>query len=845
VGLLATNSIYQVQFSSSNVADTALPMSSGLLLQSKAFLLNNYVYYYVCPMSSTYINGSDNVVTNTSQQGLYLMGFDLISFEMVCYKKVESGTYGFQEDAIRCLPEVCFVTEDGYQKFVFAYLRKSRVISSTDGITYLYGVQSVSSYQSTKAADRQVIAEALQFTGGQLYQYDGSTVVEAGFNLYPAISTSYAVDVIGGGIGTYGATQDPTVQYVATYEWTDQNGNIHRSAPSDPFPVKVYDTTEPTGSRPTFNFNGLFMELRDNPYRGRAFKYLSGLPVNLQPGDFVTATTAYPSGTYVEAIVDALSVGGGYGEGIVIVMSTVSTAATNVTYPFIRAATGVPAGVYPVDIINGSKLIEAASGGIFRLGQRIYPVAGAPAGFPSGAVITKDYGTGFYDIDQAATATTTVNTWTKDSRSNYITVRNTSLTNKENISLVLYRTKVNGSVFYRCIPTLAPYLNNTKEFQVTIKDSYSDAEIEANEQLYTTGGEVENIAPPAFSSIQFYKNRLMGIPKDNKNQIWYSKQAIDGYGLEFNDSFVLNVNAPGGEVSGAGVLDEKFIIFKKNQIYYMLGEGPNLMGLQNDFTPTQLINADTGCVENNSIINIPEGLMFKSEKGMYLLNRSLGVEYVGAAVEQFNEYNIISAKLMKSIQQVRFGLSNGMIMTYDYFHKQWGFYQGTGDSITQNDAEIVNGDYHILSSTGIMKKESTDYTDYRTVTGAQVATYIPISLDTGWLSFAGLESFQRIYKAILMGDYRSNHLLSIQVYYDFDESYFDTISIDDTRPVPSQNTYEYRLFMPRQKCTSIRFKIVESQFLTTIGEGLKLSSISFEVGVKKGLNKIKASESFG
>ena len=57
----------------------------------------------------------------------------------------------------------------------------------------------------------------------------------------------------------------------------------------------------------------------------------------------------------------------------------------------------------------------------------------------------------------------------------------------------------------------------------------------------------------------------------------------------------------------------------------MLGEGPNLMGLQNDFTPTQLINADTGCVENNSIINIPEGLMFKSEKGMYLLNRSLGV----------------------------------------------------------------------------------------------------------------------------------------------------------------------------------------------------------------------------
>jgi len=851
------NAIVRYDFTTINVASSPFIVSCGLLFQSKVFLYKDYLYYFACPTASSYINANDNTIYNTSQYGLYLMGFDFINFDMVCYEKAESGTYGFDRDPnvlgqnpIRSLPEVSLFTEAGIEKFLFAYLKKSRTIVLNEQISYLHGVQTIHSFQSTKAADRELIAQSLCFTGGQLFQYDGSDVVESGFNIFPSLNTTFSQDTIGGGIGSYGLTPDPMIQVVGIYEWTDQNGQLHRSAPSDPLPIKMVDSTEPVGARPIFNFTGIQVYGGPQLPPGRSFAVnTAGFddPTNLAVGDTVTAPTAYPGGTVVERIYSADEArAAGLGPNGLVIFTTVGAGTFGSTYSFTRAATAFAAGIYPINTTNGSKIIQASAGGIFHIGQRIKSVTGAPAGLPANAIITRDYGTGFYDIDLPATASASINTWTPDSKSFYVGIRNISLTNKNNISLVLYRTKVNGSIYFRTTSVVIPIINNKQQFQTVIKISDSDGEIESNEQLYTSGGEVENIAPPAFDSVQFYKNRIMGVRKDNKSEIWYSKQVIPGYGLEFNDAFILTVNAPGGDVTATAVLDEKFIALKGDEAYYMLGEGPNPMGLQNDFTPFQLINSDkAGCQkgEEASVVNIPEGVMVKTNKGIYLLNRSMGFDYIGDAVEDFNEFTIISSRVMKTVQQVRFGLSNGQFMTYDYYHKQWSIHEGEGDSLSQNDAENVNGTYHFLNTNGILKKESTSFADQRTVLGVQTPTYIPMEIDTGWLSFVGIEAFQRIYKAILLGEYKSNHLLTVQVYYDFNENYFDTIPINDVGA--AINIFNYRLFMPRQKCTSIRYKIKESQYLTTIGEGLRISSISFEVGVKKGLNKIKAANSYG
>ncbi len=78
------------------------------------------------------------------------------------------------------------------------------------------------------------IANALHLTGGQLWEYDGVKPVEHGFHVYPeniAITTATGSGNIGAG----------TYYYQFTYEWTDNAGNLHRSAPS--IPIKQVTTT--------------------------------------------------------------------------------------------------------------------------------------------------------------------------------------------------------------------------------------------------------------------------------------------------------------------------------------------------------------------------------------------------------------------------------------------------------------------------------------------------------------------------------------------------------------------------------------------------------------------------
>ena len=66
--------------------------------------------------------------------------------------------------------------------------------------------------------------------------YDGQTIAELGFFNYPENLT--AVSSTTGGslsVGTY--------QYVATYEWIDYSGNLHRSETSAPLTVVTSTTT--------------------------------------------------------------------------------------------------------------------------------------------------------------------------------------------------------------------------------------------------------------------------------------------------------------------------------------------------------------------------------------------------------------------------------------------------------------------------------------------------------------------------------------------------------------------------------------------------------------------------
>jgi hypothetical protein len=414
------------------------------------------------------------------------------------------------------------------------------------------------------------------------------------------------------------------------------------------------------------------------------------------------------------------------------------------------------------------------------------------------------------------------------------------------VYIVLYRTLANGSVWYK----VNSKINDTTARSITIVDNVDDAAAQGNNLLYTTGGVIENIGLGPCGSIVQYQNRLFAIDHQNRLQLWYSKQVIQGQPVEFSDLLTLPIDARGGNITAIVPLDDKLIVFKENSIFYVVGQGPTPTGDQNDFNSGYLISTDGGCIDPRSVVITPQGIYYKSRKGMYLLDRSLQVSYIGAEVEAYNSNTVTSAELIPTTTQVRFTLDNRVALVYDYYFQQWGVFT----NINSVSSCIFQNLHTYCQADGRVRQENPGvYSD--------AGQAIKLRIVTSWLSFAQLQGFQRIYKLMILGEYAGTHTLKVGVAYDFNPSQVQEVKIIPANIV-SPNTYgstspygadlvyggnfplyQWRVFMSRQKCQAVQFSLEDIQ--TSANEGLSLSVLSLEVGGKKGLNKVAAVRSFG
>lgn len=439
-----------------------------------------------------------------------------------------------------------------------------------------------------------------------------------------------------------------------------------------------------------------------------------------------------------------------------------------------------------------------------------------------------------------------------------------SLTNKPNVVLEVYRTESLGSVFYQVTSISNPtfnIVNNDGYYQnVIFVDSISDSSLISNELLYTTGDVLENNSPPPCSIITTYKNRVFIAGLDNKNVIQYSKilpPENKNFAAGFNDLLTIELDDTGGDIVALFPLDDKLVIFKEKQIYYINGDGPNNTGAGSTFIEPQLITTDVGCLNANSIVTMPNGLMFQSNKGIYLLNRGLQVSYVGAAVEAFNSLIISSAVLLNDVNQVRFVTENGVALVYDYYYDQWS----TFTNYQAVDCDIFQNNFVLLRENGYVHQENTaSYAD-----GYDGGTqHIPLVIETANFSFAGLNGFQRVYRALLLGEYKGRHSTVVSFAYDYSPVYVDSATFDgysvigqyaygSTGPYGETHgdvyggdyvPYQFRIHLKQQKCTAIRVKIEDTQ-TSPFNEGFNLSGITLQVGVKPSTYKLPENKSLG
>jgi hypothetical protein len=429
------------------------------------------------------------------------------------------------------------------------------------------------------------------------------------------------------------------------------------------------------------------------------------------------------------------------------------------------------------------------------------------------------------------------------------------------VRIVIYRWSTSQQEFFQITSITSPLLNDTTVDSVTYVDTQADFSIVGNELIYTTGGVVENIAPTATGIISLYKNRLFLVDAEDPNLLWYSKQVIENTPVEMSDLFTLFVAPTSGAQGSTGAvtalapLDDKLIIFKRDAIYYITGNGPDNTGANNDFSDPIFITATVGCSNPHSIVFSPQGLMFESDKGKWLLGRNLNTSYIGAPVEAFNANLVLSSLNVPGTNQVRLTLSNNITLMYDYYYEQWGQFSG----IPALSSTLYKELHTFLNSFGQV---------YQELPGTYMDGPNPVlmSFTTAWMNLAGLQGYERAYFFYLLGQYYSPHFLGVSISYDYNPSPSQEVIIAPTNYAPPYgdvlngnygqlgpyggpgNVEQWRIFLKRQKCQAFQIALNETfdrSFGTLPGAGLSFSGLNLVVGAKKAYKPQKAAESIG
>jgi len=230
------------------------------------------------------------------------------------------------------------------------------------------------------------------------------------------------------------------------------------------------------------------------------------------------------------------------------------------------------------------------------------------------------------------------------------------------VTLGVYRTTMNGQVYYRVADRFyngsdplggLPTNKTDNSGFITFQDKYADSigntawtggggtgagnviDDGTHPFLYGDGtngspGSLDNFCPPSSAITVRHKERLFVA---RNNQVLFTKARGELAGPGYNEQVnVFNVgdNTPIVQMES---MDDNLVIFKPNQLYYVSGDGPADDGSGNSFSNPQPIPTDAGCSDPGSIRSTPEGVYFMSAAGLRRLSRNLSVEYVGGPVE--------------------------------------------------------------------------------------------------------------------------------------------------------------------------------------------------------------------
>lgn len=424
----------------------------------------------------------------------------------------------------------------------------------------------------------------------------------------------------------------------------------------------------------------------------------------------------------------------------------------------------------------------------------------------------------------------------------------------------VYRSIHGGSTPQRIAqePSFMTAVDSGLGASVTFSDTSDDSStgpalvaLSTRPAIYTTGGDLEDTQPPSCLTLTTYQNRIWMVAGDGLS-VWFSKDASTNPGTA-PGFYPTNALIFEKTVTALCAMDDKLIVFAADTFWLVFGDGPAPNGQDSTYDVAK-VQTDVGCTNPRSVVSTPLGIMFQSARGLHLLTRKLEVNWIGRPIkDQLAAYpSITSAVLVAAKNEIRWTAntsngSAGIVLVYNYVEDQWSTFKYTLNGVYGApiaDACMWNGVYAFANTNGyVFTESSSSYLD-------NGASWVPITIETAWVSSAGPLAYQSVRNFALEGISNSNHDLTLSVGFDNETSYVQTATFLAGSTVTSIGPLESCQISigTRRKCQSIRFKIQDATptspgtYPVGTGQGPSFDAIGLEVGVMSGFARKPATK---
>jgi len=420
------------------------------------------------------------------------------------------------------------------------------------------------------------------------------------------------------------------------------------------------------------------------------------------------------------------------------------------------------------------------------------------------------------------------------------------------INLTTFRSVVSGSTLQRL--TIEPTYNVTTVGLTSSTQSFVDTSADASvgssgitlasrPVIYTTGGILDDVQPPACSTLALYRQRLWAVGPDRRT-VWFSKSFQDDIGTApgFNEAFRITADR---SIVALASMDDKLIAFYSDGIAFLAGDGPLPSGQGSDFLALTQIQTDVGCLTPRSVISTPDGVIFQAQSGaLSVLSRGLEVSWFGKPVQDVlaSYPNITSAVLVPTKNEVRITCNNSAgtahtVLVWNYVERQWSTFRYLGGNVAIADACLCNGVYTLATTAGaVYQEDATTYLD--------AGAYVSMVLETAWVSAAGPLAFQSVREFQMEGLSNSNHDMTVEVGFENETSYTQSATFLAGSSVTAVGPLEECTIAigNRRKSSHLRFRMTDTTptnpgtYPVGTGQGPSFDAIGIEVGIKQGFS---------